>query len=50
MSQHAGDVSVHSLGEGNGSTFTIRLPCLLGEVDAEELFDLDAGMMIDSMQ
>lgn len=45
VDQHRGAISVFSAGEGLGSTFTIRLPCYLGndEVEDIELFDIDNG-------
>ena len=42
MEQHGGTVSVQSQGEGEGSVFTVRLPCIVGSDDGEEeLFDMD---------
>lgn len=43
VEQHGGTISVHSKGEGEGSVFTVRLPCFLGDDhDAdEELFDME---------
>ena len=45
MEQHGGTISVHSKGEGEGSVFTVRLPCIVGSDDAngddEELFDIE---------
>ena len=45
MEQHKGTVSVYSAGEGHGTTFTVRLPCIVsGEGDEdrnEELFDIE---------
>lgn len=45
MEQHNGSVSVYSKGEGLGTTFTVRLPCIVGdqgdEYRNEELFDIE---------
>ena len=45
MEQHNGTVSVCSKGEGLGTTFTVRLPCIVGspsdEYRNEELFDIE---------
>eukprot|EP01036_Dinobryon_divergens_P034016 gene34016-43948_t len=42
VEQHGGTVSVQSQGEGEGSVFTVRLPCIVGSDDGEEeLFDMD---------
>eukprot|EP01035_Chromulina_nebulosa_P007869 gene7869-10648_t len=43
VDQHGGTISVHSTGEGTGTSFTVRLPCTVGDNDREEdLFDLEA--------
>eukprot|EP01036_Dinobryon_divergens_P032321 gene32321-41883_t len=47
VKQHKGTVSVYSTGEGRGTTFTVRVPCMVrGEGEEwdinEELFDIEA--------
>eukprot|EP01036_Dinobryon_divergens_P024407 gene24407-32853_t len=42
VEQHGGTISVFSKGEGEGSVFTVRLPCIVGSDDGEEdLFDFE---------
>jgi hypothetical protein len=42
VEQHGGTISVFSKGEGEGSVFTVRLPCTVGSDDGDEdLFDID---------
>ena len=51
VDQHGGAISVHSTGEGSGTTFTVRLPCTVDSNSSssninggreEDLFDLEA--------
>ena len=42
VEQHGGTVSVYSKGEGDGTTFTVRLPCIMDSNGRnEELFDIE---------